>query len=150
MSYGLQPVAVINNSTSLAAISTTTTTSVMNVGLADAYTVVFDVTSAAGTSPTCDIVMQTSWDKGTTYINCPLRSAQISAAGVHWNMFRMGPSYAAAAATQAGVADTGGAVNANFHFDPQYVKFKATIGGTSPVFTVKIHVFASHLGRSDK
>lgn len=148
MPQDLRFVPVVNDSTSFAAMSSTTTTARMQLPLADAYTIVFDATSVAGTSPTCDIVMQTSWDKGTTYINVPLRSAQISAAGVHWNMMRMGPSYAAAAATQAGVADTGGAVNANFHFDPQYVKFKATVAGTSPVFTVKIHIFCVPRGSS--
>lgn len=145
MAQGLQlmnPVNVLG----LGTITSTTTSSVTALPLSDVYTVVFDVGTVSGTSPTCDIVMQVSYDKGTTYINAPLRSAQITATGVHWNVFRGGLGWGEAAATQAGVADTGGAVNKNFVFDPQYVKFKATIAGTSPSFVLKIHVFAWPLG----
>lgn len=138
------PVAVANYTFN--AIATTTTSTAISVPQAEEYAIVFDCTAATGTSPTCDIVMQTSWDKGTTYINCPLRSAQIGAAGVHWNVMRAGLGWGEAALTQAGVADTGGALNKNFIFDPQYVKFKATIGGTNPAVTVKVHIFAHPLG----
>jgi hypothetical protein len=144
MSQSLQPINVTEIS-GLGTLTTTTTSTAARLPLAERYTVVFDVASVSGTSPTYDIVMQTSWDKGTTYINCPLRSAQITAAGVHWNSFSLGNA-GFAALTQAGVADTGGAVNKDFVFDPQYVKFKVTVAGTSPSAVVKIHVFAVSRG----
>lgn len=144
MAQGLQKVAPVN--LSVGAVTATGTSSVMALPLADSYTIVFDVSSVTGTSPTLDIVMQCSYDKGTTYINMPLRSAQITAAGIHVNTLRRGLGWGEAATTQAGVADTGGAVNKNFVFDPDYVQFKYTIAGTSPSFTLKIHVFANQLG----
>lgn len=144
MAQNYLPVFV--NNYSFGAIAATTTSSVINVPQAEEYTIIFDASSVTGTSPTCDIVMQTSYDKGTTYINVPLRSAQISAAGIHVNTMRAGLGWGEAALTQAGVADTGGAVNKNFIFDPQYVKFKATIGGTNPSFTLKVHIFCHPLG----
>lgn len=145
MSQGLMQVNPVNV-TGLGTIAATTTSAVTNLGLCDAYAIVFDASSVTGTSPTCDIVMQVSYDGGTTYINAPLRSAQITAAGVHWNVMRRGLGWGEAALTQAGVADTGGAVNKNFVFDPRYVKFKATIGGTNPSFNLKIHIFGIPLG----
>src|SRR5256885_5461461 len=50
--------------------------------------IVINVTTATGTSPTLDGVFQASIDKGTTYANLPLRTAQITAAGVHYFTFR--------------------------------------------------------------
>jgi hypothetical protein len=139
MPQALRPISVTNVA-GLGTLTSTTTSTATQLPLADSYTVVFDVSSVSGTSPTYDIVMQTSWDKGTTYINCPLRSAQITTAGVHWNMFSAN-HFDFVAATQAGVADTGGAVNKDFIFDPQYVKFKVTVGGTSPSAVVAVRVF---------
>jgi hypothetical protein len=144
MAQGLMQCNPVNYS--FGAIAATTTSSVLNLNNADAYAIVFDASSVTGTSPTCDIVMQVSYDKGTTYINAPLRSAQITSAGVHWNVMRRGLGWGEAALTQAGVADTGGALNKNFVFDPAYVKFKATIGGTNPSFTLKVHIFEVPLG----
>lgn len=139
MPQSLNPVTVVEVA-GMGTVTATTTSSKATLPLAERYTVVIDVSSVTGTSPTYDFVMQTSYDKGTTYINCPLRSAQVTAAGVHWNTFNFG-NLGFAATTQAGVADTGGAVNKDFVFDPQYVKFKVTVGGTSPSAVVKIHVF---------
>lgn len=131
-------------------ITQTTTSSAIALPIADVYSIVFDVGAGTGTSPTLDIVMQVSYDKGTTYVNAPLRSAQFTtSAVVAWNTLRRGLGWGEAASTQSGIADTGGAVNKNFVFDPQYVKFKATAGGTSPSFTLKVYVFSDPLGRQD-
>jgi hypothetical protein len=144
MSQGLYltPVSV----TSVAAAAATATSSAINVGIADEYSILINCTAATGTSPTMDVVFQTSFDKGTTYANMPLRSAQLTAAGVHWFTFRRGCGWGEAAFNQALVADTGGALAKNVVFDPQYVKFKYTIGGTNPAFTFKVCFFIAPRG----
>lgn len=135
----------------LGTLTTTTTSSVTALPLAESYTIVFDVGAGGGSTPTCDIVMQVSYDKGTTYINAPIRGTQVTTgANLDWITFHNGLGYSAAAATQAGVADTGGILAKNFAFDPTYVKFKCTLSGTSPSFVTKIHIFSNPLGsRSD-
>ena len=130
------------------AAAATATSSAFSAPLADVYTILINVTTATGTSPTCDVVFQGSYDKGTTYVNLPLRSAQMTAAGVHWFTFRRGLGWGEAAFNQALVADTGGALAKNVVFDPEYMKFKYTIGGTSPVFTFNVVVFAEARGNA--
>src|SRR5437870_3066706 len=68
----------------VAATPTTATSAAFDVGLADAYSFVANVTTATGTTPTLDIVFLTSVDGGTTYVNMPLRSTQITGAGAVW------------------------------------------------------------------
>jgi hypothetical protein len=129
--------------TSVSAAAATATSGVVAVPMADEYSICISVSAATGTSPTMDIVFQGSIDKGTTYVNLPLRSAQMTAAGVHWFTFKRGLGWGEAAFNQALVADTGGALAKNVVFDPQYVKFKYTIGGTNPSFTFKVVVFSN-------
>lgn len=144
MSQGLYVIPVVVSSVSAAAA--TATSGVVRCPLADEYSICVNVTAATGTSPTMDIVFLGSTDKGTTYVNLPLRSAQMTAAGVHWFSFRRGLGWGEAAFNQALVADTGGALAKNVVFDPQYVKYKYTIGGTNPSFTFTVNIFCNPRG----
>jgi hypothetical protein len=128
---------------SVSAAAATATASVFAIPLADEYTICINVTAATGTSPTMDIVFLHSIDKGTTFVNAPLRSAQMTAAGVHYFTFKRGLGWGEAAFNQALVADTGGALAKNFVFDPDYIKFKYTIAGTNPSFTFTVNVIAN-------
>lgn len=118
-----------------AAYTTTTTTArfQMPVG-ADTYQLLFNATTVTGTSPTCDIVLQTSYDKGTTYVNLPLRSTQITAAGLRFWVFKLGLGNNEVA-LESTAASTGGTLAKNCVFDPEYMKAVLTIGGTNPSFT---------------
>ena len=140
--------AVSSVKTSVSAAAATATSANISVGKADEYSILINVTTVTGTSPTMDVVFQTSIDKGTTYANMPFRSAQITAAGVHWFTLRRGLGWGEAAFNQAGVADTGGALAKNTVFDPNYVKFKYTIGGTNPAFTFSVTFFSNPLSNT--
>lgn len=127
-------------------IAATTTSSSFAIGKAknDVYTMVVNTTAASGTTPTMDIVVQSSPDKGTTYINLPLRTAQITAVTNSNFTFRRGfPSIAGV--TNLVTADTGGALVKDCVFDPDYMKIKATVGGTNPSFTVTVYFLADPL-----
>jgi hypothetical protein len=125
-----------------AAEAATATSTAANIGLADWYTLVINVTAVTGTSPTLDCVAQASIDNGTTFVNLPIRSAQITAAGVHFFSFRQGLAGGEVGFNQAGVADTGGALVKDVLFDPRAFKVKSTIAGTNPAFTYTLTVFA--------
>lgn len=144
MPQSLQGAFVVVKTVTAAAV--TATSAVFAVPVADEYSILIQVTTATGTSPTNDLVFQNSFDKGTTYVNLPIRSAQMTAAGVHWFTLRRSLGWGEAAFNQALVADTGGALAKNVVFDPEFMKFKYTIGGTNPSFTFKVAVFCNPRG----
>lgn len=108
---------------------------------AESYSLVLDVTAATGTTPTLDVVLQTSWDAGTTFIDLPLRYTQVTAAVVRYLVFRNGLGMNEVALEQV-AADTGGTLAKNCNFDPFNMKLKYTVGGTNPSFAFKVHLFA--------
>lgn len=112
------------------AATATATSSAIKLDLADSYTLLINCTAVLNTSPTLDIVMQVSYDLGTTYVNAPIRSAQITAVASQWITFRNRLGDGEAPYNQTTVADTGGALTKDFSFDPRFVKFKYTIGGS--------------------
>lgn len=111
----------------------------------ESFSIVLNVSAATGTSPTMDVVLQTSYDGGTTFVDLPLRYTQVTAAVVRWLVFRNGIGMNEVALEQA-AADTGGTLAKNCNFDPYNMKIKYTIGGTNPAFTFKVHYFASPRG----
>lgn len=114
--------------------------------LSDTYCLAFKLGTVSGTSPTVDIVLQTSVDKGTTYINLPMRSAQLSTTGTYSIMtFKLGLG-GNEVATEGQNAATGGTAIKNCVFDPQYMKAYFTIAGTSPSFPVTIYGLFTPLG----
>lgn len=125
-----------------AAYATTTTSAAFSLpGDGDSYAILIRTTAATGTSPTMDAVLQTSIDKGTTYVNLPIRSTQITAAGQNWMVFRNGLGQDEVALENP-AADTGGTLAKNCIFDPNCMKIKFTIGGTNPSITSVVYAAA--------
>lgn len=103
----------------------------------DTYCLIVRVSAVSGTSPTADFVLQTSPDGGTTYINMPMRSTQVTAAGQIWFVFKQGLG-GNEVALESPAASTGGSLAKNVVFDPTKMKLAYTIGGTSPSFTTTL------------
>lgn len=124
----------VKNLIASATRTSTVTTAALDFGIGSSYTVVFDVGTGTGTSPTLDFVIQSSLDGGTTWINLPLRTAQITtAATTTMLVFRNGLGENEVALNQI-TAATGGTLAKNCNFDPKYMRIVATIGGTNPSY----------------
>lgn len=119
------------------AVTATATSAAFSLkGIGDTYHIINKVTYTSGTTATLDMVLQTSVDGGTTYINLPIRSTQITTASgqIHW-VFKMGLG-GNEAALESPAADTGGTLAKNCIFDPNFMKIKYTTSGTNPTYSV--------------
>ena len=121
-----------------AAYTTTTTTAAFELPLCDTYHIIINHTAVTGTSPTADIQLKTSIDGGTTYVGLPLRSTQVTAAGVTHLVFKMGLG-GNEVAVESPAAATGGTLAKNCVFDRKYMKLTFTIGGTNPSVTSVVY-----------
>lgn len=119
-------------------VTATASSAAFAMPLFDAATLIMDVTAASGTTPTFDVVYQTSIDGGTTYVNIPWRHTQITAAGINILTVRFGLGVGEAGAETA-VADTGGTLVKPCVFDPAHMKIKYTITATTPSFTFTLY-----------
>ena len=102
-----------------------------------------DCTAASGTSPTLDVALQITPDGGTTFFSI-MRFAQITVAAtrqLEFSTFR----HAGQAASEAAVADTGGALAVNGILSKQ-VRFRWTIAATTPSFTFAIYLVGGQAG----
>lgn len=135
------PPKLKRNAVSVAAAAATSTSAAFSMGgIGDCYALILEVTAASGTTPTLDVVVQSSLDGGTNYIDLPLRFAQKTAAGSgtpEHLVFKLGLGGNEVALGQA-TADTGGSLAKNCIFDPNFMKVKYTIGGTNPSFTFAV------------
>lgn len=109
----------------------------------DAADAVFLVncTAASGTTPTLDIVIQTTNDDGTTWFG-DQRFAQITSASSRTIKMLCRRVEAQAAAEAATLAATGGASAANGPLS-QKIRVLWTIGGTNPSFTFSVVAFGN-------
>lgn len=131
-----------------AAYTTTTTSAAFampGAANADTFVLIFRHTAATGTSPTMDAVVQSSVDGGTTYVNLPLRTTQVTAAGQNYIVWKMGLGESDAA-LESPAADTGGTLAKNCLFDPAFMKVKFTIGGTNPSITTVVYAATLNKG----
>ena len=110
--------------TATGAIGTSTT-----LPLAESYLLIINTSAVAG-SGTLDLVMQTSFDLGTTWNNLPIRSVQVTAASQQYIRWQPCLGFGEAASGGA-TAATGGTLAANVPHNPAYTRFFGTIGGTS-------------------
>lgn len=129
-----------------AAYTTTTTSSALSLPTADCYGLHMASSAASGTSPTLDIVLQSSFDGGTTYVNLPIRFTQVTTTASEVIFFKNGLGGNEVALAQV-VADTGGQLAKNCVFDPNFLKVKVTVGGSTPSITMVIHAIALPTGR---
>lgn len=123
-----------------AAQTSTTQTTKFTLPLADAYTGFINVTASSGTSPTLDVIWQTSTDGGTTWINVPWRHTQITTTTTEFVTFRLGLGIGEVGAEGA-VASTGGTLIKPAVVDVLNMRLQYTIGGTSPSFTFTYDVY---------
>lgn len=119
------------------AVAATASSSAFSLPQGDCYQLYLNVTAATGTSPTMDVVLQTSFD-GTNYLDLPIRWTQKTAAAFELVVFKLGLGGNEVALAQV-AADTGGQLAKNCIFDPSHLKIKYTIGGTNPAFTFALH-----------
>jgi hypothetical protein len=97
---------------------------------------IMNITAASGTSPTLDVMLQTSYDGGTTYVNHS-KFAQVTAADIRV----LDISKRMAIAGQEIDANiTTGSADANHGPLARHCRFNIDVGGTSPSFTA---VFAA-------
>lgn len=131
-------VPLIKSSIVSTAYTTTVTSAAFALpGQGDSYALILNCTAATGTTPTVDAVVQSSVDGGTTYVNLPLRTTQITAAGVRHIVFKLGLG-GNEVALESTAADTGGTLAKNCLFDPKFMKIKFTVGGTNPSVTIQV------------
>lgn len=128
-----------------AAQTATTQSTAFVLPKADAYMGYVNVTAASGTSPTLDIVWQTSTDGGTTWISLPLRHTQLTTTGAEFITFRLGLGIGEVGAEGA-AAVTGGTLVKPCVPDVKNMRLNYNIGGTSPSFTFTYTLFAMPQG----
>lgn len=125
-----------------AARTTTFTSAALSLPAADAYSFIVNVTASSGTSPTLDVVFQNTPDDGTTWVNMPLRSAQLTTTSA--NHLQIAPGGFSGADSTA-VAATGGILSENYVPSPK-IRIVGTIGGTNPSFTFAVYGFLKSIG----
>jgi hypothetical protein len=103
----------------------------------DDIRLILDCTAASGTSPTLDVAFQITPDDGTTFYSI-MRFAQVTAVAIRQLEFST-RRHAGQAASEAAVADTGGALAVNGVLSKK-VRFRWTITATTPSFTFRIWV----------
>lgn len=146
MAKSLIPVRWNKNWLASAAYTTTTTSAALSLPIADCYMLYIATSAASGTSPTLDIVIQSSIDGGTTYINLPLRFTQVTTTATEMLIFKNGLGGNEVALANL-VADTGGQLAKNCLFDPNFMKVKVTVGGSTPSITLVMHAAVLPSGR---
>lgn len=132
---------VVKTLVTVAATPTTATSSAFAIPLADAWTFYFNVTTGSGTSPTLDIVFLTSPDGGTTYVNIPWRTTQITGTGVNVLTARNGLGIGEVGG-ESPAAATGGTLEKPVVVDPDHMKITYTIGGTNPSFAFTLYLIS--------
>lgn len=110
----------------------------IKIPLADCYAFVLDVTAVTGTTPTLDVAIQSSYNKGTNF-DTSYRFAQAVAA-VKRRLNVQAQMGRGEAGTEVAIADIGGALNANTVLTRD-IRVLWTIGGTNPSFTFTVRVY---------
>lgn len=120
-----------------AAVAATANSGAITLPVADEWTFVVSVTTVTGTTPTMDIVFQNTPDGGTTWVNMPLRTSQITAARAEY--FTL-PQNRTSIADSSVTAATGGILSENYVLSSK-IRILYTIGGTNPSFTFAIYAW---------
>ena len=134
------------------ATGTTTTSPAIVIPMMDVWTFHINTTTGTGTTPTLNVVLLYTPDGGTTYLNAPVRFAQITATGNNLVTFKATGLTEGEAGHESAVADTGGTLSQNFVLPAiqstgnASIKFKYTIGGTNPSFAFTIYASGRKAG----
>jgi hypothetical protein len=143
--------SVLPQTATLVGLATQTTSGispVLNLSLASSYRFVVQMQTVSGTSPTLQVVVATSFDNGATY-NEFLSFANLSTSGVGRQIqFRpylgVGDQVTQGfASTLLGTADlTSGDLVVNGPINPQFIKVKWILGGTTPSIAFQVQYCA--------
>lgn len=118
-----------------ATIAATGASGTFSLPVADSYYLVLHATTVGASS--VDAVLQTSPDGGTTWLNLPLRFAQLTAAGDAYIRFQYTMGFGEVASAGS-VANTGGALAAN---TPFIGSVNTTVTGSTPQQTNTMRLF---------
>jgi hypothetical protein len=129
-----------------AAYTTSTTSAALTLLPGQSYRVIVQVNTVSGTSPTMVVALATSFDAGTTY-NEILSTTTLTTSGSGDQLLirpylGIGDVATRASSTLLGVADIAAAVVNNGPINPQFVKLRFILGGTSPSFTATVGLIA--------
>ena len=143
---GPQSQALVAAGTVVSGAPGSTTSAVLTLPLADSYAFVLNVTAITGTSPTLDVALQVTPDGGTTWFDW-LRWAEVTGnTAVTRRMIVQPIQGRGEAATEAAItAGTTNSVliqNVPMPGALSQIRFRYTIGGTSPNYTLGIFMFA--------
>lgn len=128
------------------AVTATGVSSTFALKMADTYTFYVVASSVTGTSPTLDIVYQSSYDNGTTFVNLPWRHTQLTAAATLVMTVRLGLGVGEVATEQAAAATGGTLAKPAVPPDVRKMRLSYTAGGTSPSFTLLVLVAYGQAG----
>lgn len=121
----------------LATVASTSTTAnaTFSLPVCDTYCLCLNVTTATG--GTMDVVYETSFDNGTTYVRLPLRHTQVATTtGPLWIVFKNGLGQNEIATETGTVAATGGTLAKNCVFNPDFMRVTYTIATGPDAFTL--------------
>ena len=120
--------------------------STIEMPYADSISFTLSSGAGTGTSPTMDVSMQWTPDDGTTWVQAPIKFAQVTtSASVQMVTFRPNLGDNESAWTNA-VATTGSAVAKNF-VPSRKIRFYFDMGGTNPSFPTVI-IYGAYQNRS--
>jgi len=137
----------------LATVTTSSSSAALTLPPASSYRVIVQVQTVSGTSPTMYVALATSLDNGTTY-NEILSTTTLNTSGVGDQLLirpylGLGDVAARAATSLLGTADLGANVVNNGPINPQLIKLRWVVGGTSPSFAFQVQVLALPQDLSD-
>lgn len=119
-------------------ITTTTTSAALTLPPAQSYRFICQINTVSGTSPTMVMVLATSFDAGATY-NEIVSTSTMTTTGLGRQLLirpylGIGDAATEGSSSLAGVADIAAVVVNNGPMNPQFMKVKLILGGTSPSF----------------
>jgi hypothetical protein len=142
---GPQSQALVAAGTNILGAPGSQVSAVITLAAADSYAFVLNVTAITGTSPTLDCALQVTPDGGTTWFDW-FRFAQVTANTALTRRLIVQPMQGRGEVGSEGLITAGGtgAINANCPFPGalSQIRFRYTIGGTSPNYTFGIFMFA--------
>lgn len=140
---GPQSVNLVAAGTNVLGAPGSQVSSVLTLQNADSYAFILNVTAITGTSPTLDCALQITVDGGTTWFDW-FRFAQVTANTALTRRLIVQPMQGRGEVGSEGLITAGGtgAINANVPFPGalNQIRFRYTLGGTSPNYTFGIWV----------
>jgi hypothetical protein len=120
-------------------ITATTTSGALTLPPAQSYRLICQINTVSGTSPTMVMALLTSFDAGATY-NEVVSTSTMTTTGLGRQLLirpylGIGDAATEGSCSLGGVADIAAAVVNNGPINPQFVKVKLIIAGTSPSFS---------------